>query len=386
MVIAQIKPPEPANLAGSVTAVPKINIAVQLHEVAKRFGDSIAVHGVSLSIQEGEFVTVLGPSGCGKSSLLKLMAGLAEADHGEIFIDGQPGTGAAPHLREIGIVSQDYALVPHMTVAGNIGHDLSRRGVSRAQIAQRVEQALALVKLQGYGGREPRELSCGQQQRVALARALVIRPRMLLLDEPFSALDKHLRLLLQVELKDIQRKLGVTTVLVTHHRSEALSMSDRLVVMCAGRVRQIGTPDAIYRHPEDPFVARFVGDVNVLPGRYLSRDERAALAIGDSVLRLPAERVHADVGARVDIYVRPENIRLGALGLDTLLSATVVTHVFQGDHIDVHLDVPALGETRVFVRQCGLDALARWPVGTAAGLRFDEEDVCAFPADVPPLF
>jgi putative spermidine/putrescine transport system ATP-binding protein len=380
MAIAQIKPLEPTTVAVNPTAAPKINIAVQLDNVLKRFGDSIALHEVSLKIQEGEFVTLLGPSGCGKTTLLNLMAGFAEADHGEIFIDGQLVTETPPYQREIGIVFQNYALFPHMTVARNIGYGLRMRGVAKTEIAERVEQALALVKLQGYGERKPRELSGGQQQRVALARALVIRPKVLLLDEPFSALDKNLRLSMQIE-----RKLGVTTVFVTHDQSEALSMSDRVVVMSAGHVRQIGTPDAIYRHPEDPFVASFVGDVNILPGRYLSRDELATLAMGDSVLRLPADRVHADIGARVEIYVRPENIRLGALGPDTLLSATVVTHVFQGDHVDIHLDVPALGQTRLFVRQSGLDALTRWPVGAAAGLSFDEEGVCAFAADVPSL-
>jgi putative spermidine/putrescine transport system ATP-binding protein len=384
MATAQIKSFTPAADPDISASRPGVNIAVQLDGVLKRFGDSIALHKVSLKIQEGEFVTLLGPSGCGKTTLLNLMAGFAEADNGEIFIDGQLVTETPPYQREIGIVFQNYALFPHMNVAKNVGYGLRMRGVPKAEIAQRVEQALALVKLQGYGERKPSELSGGQQQRVALARALVIRPKVLLLDEPFSALDKNLRLSMQIELKDIQRKLGVTTVFVTHDQSEALSMSDRVVVMSAGHVRQIGTPDAIYRRPEDPFVASFVGDVNILPGQYLSRDELATLKLGDSQLRLPAERVHAELGSRLDVYVRPENIRLGALGPQSLLSATVVTHVFQGDHVDIHLDVPALGQTRLFVRQSGLDALTRWPVGSVAGLTFDDEGVCAFTADVQP--
>lgn len=384
MATAQIKSFTPATAPDISASRPGVNIAVQLDGVLKRFGDSIALHKVSLKIQEGEFVTLLGPSGCGKTTLLNLMAGFAEADNGEIFIDGQLVTETPPYQREIGIVFQNYALFPHMNVAKNVGYGLRMRGVPKAEIAQRVEQALALVKLQGYGERKPSELSGGQQQRVALARALVIRPKVLLLDEPFSALDKNLRLSMQIELKDIQRKLGVTTVFVTHDQSEALSMSDRVVVMSAGHVRQIGTPDAIYRRPEDPFVASFVGDVNILPGQYLSRDELATLKLGDSQLRLPADRVHAEVGSRLDVYVRPENIRLGALGPQSLLSATVVTHVFQGDHVDIHLDVPALGQTRLFVRQSGLDALTRWPVGSVAGLTFDDEGVCAFTADVQP--
>ncbi|QGZ31274.1 polyamine ABC transporter ATP-binding protein [Stutzerimonas stutzeri] len=355
--------------------------AVQLDGVLKRFGHSIALQKVSLKIQEGEFVTLLGPSGCGKTTLLNLMAGFAEADNGEIFIDGQLVTETPAYQREIGIVFQNYALFPHMNVAKNVGYGLRMRGVPKAEIAERVEQALALVKLSGYGERKPRELSGGQQQRVALARALVIRPKVLLLDEPFSALDKNLRLSMQIELKEIQRKLGVTTVFVTHDQSEALSMSDRVVVMSAGHIRQIGSPDAIYRNPEDPFVAGFVGDANILPGRYLSRDESACLELGDARLRLPANRVHASVGSRLDVYVRPENIRLVALGNGQLLTGTVVNHVFQGDHVDIHLDVPALGQARLFVRQSGLDALTRWPVGAVAGLAFDDEGVCAFAAD-----
>ena len=377
MATAQIKPFTLATSAELAELAPR-NVAVQLDNVLKRFGDSTALHKVSLKIMEGEFVTLLGPSGCGKTTLLNLMAGFAEADNGEIFIDGQLVTETPPYQREIGIVFQNYALFPHMSVAKNVGYGLRMRRVPKAEIAERVEQALALVKLQGYGERKPSELSGGQQQRVALARALVIRPKVLLLDEPFSALDKNLRLSMQLELKDIQRKLGVTTVFVTHDQGEALSMSDRVVVMSAGHVRQIGSPDDIYRRPEDPFVASFVGDVNVLPGRYVSRDEMATVELGNSPLRLPAERVHAAVGARLDVYVRPENIRLGALGPNSLLSATVIAHVFQGDHVDIHLDVPALGQTRLFVRQSGLDALTRWPVGAAAGLTFDDEGVCAF--------
>lgn len=381
MTTAQTNAFTSSNTADAHPTARHRNAAVQLDGVLKRFGDSIALQKVSLKIQEGEFITLLGPSGCGKTTLLNLIAGFAEADTGEIFIDGQLVTDTPPYQREIGIVFQNYALFPHMTVAKNVGYGLRMRGVPKAEIEERVAQALALVKLEGYGARKPSELSGGQQQRVALARALVIRPKVLLLDEPFSALDKNLRISMQIELKEIQRKLGVTTVFVTHDQSEALSMSDRVVVMSAGHIRQIGDPDSIYRKPEDPFVASFVGDVNILPGRYLSRNELAAtLELSSSQLRLPSERVQAQVGDRIDIYVRPENIQLDTLGPQSLLSATVVTHVFQGDHVDIHLDVPALGDTRLFVRQSGLNALSRWPVGAVAGLSFDDEGVCAFTA------
>lgn len=358
----------------------KAHVAVQLDGVLKRFGDAIALHKISLTIDEGEFVTLLGPSGCGKTTLLNLMAGFAEADGGEIFIDGDLVTEIPPYQREIGIVFQNYALFPHMTVEKNVGYGLRMRGVPKAEIAERVEQALALVKLSGYGHRKPRELSGGQQQRVALARALVIRPKVLLLDEPFSALDKNLRLSMQVELKAIQRKLGVTTVFVTHDQGEALSMSDRVVVMSAGHVRQIGTPDEIYRRPQDPFVAGFVGDVNILPGRYAGRDGMAMLELGGNTLRLPTERVHATMGERLDVYVRPENLQLAPLGPHSLFSATVIAHVFQGDHVDVHLDVPALGSASLFARQSGLNSLTRWPIGSLVGVSVDDEGVCAFSA------
>lgn len=378
MVSAEVTPfPQPDVL--HPVAI-KANVAVQLDGVLKRFGDAIALHKISLTIEEGEFITLLGPSGCGKTTLLNLMAGFAEADGGEIFIDGDLVTEIPPYQREIGIVFQNYALFPHMTVEKNVGYGLRMRGVPKAEIAERVEQALALVKLAGYGQRKPRELSGGQQQRVALARALVIRPKVLLLDEPFSALDKNLRLSMQVELKAIQRKLGVTTVFVTHDQGEALSMSDRVVVMSAGHVRQIGTPDDIYRRPQDPFVAGFVGDVNILPGHYAGRDSTAVIELGGNKLRLPAERVNAHVGERLDVYMRPENLQLAPLSPHSLFSATVITHVFQGDHVDVHLDAPALGSAALFARQSGLDSLTRWPVGSVVGVSVDDEGVCAFSA------
>ncbi len=378
MVSAEVTPfPQPDVLHPVAN---KANVAVQLDGVLKRFGDAIALHKISLTIEEGEFITLLGPSGCGKTTLLNLMAGFAEADGGEIFIDGDLVTEIPPYQREIGIVFQNYALFPHMTVEKNVGYGLRMRGVPKVEIAERVEQALALVKLAGYGQRKPRELSGGQQQRVALARALVIRPKVLLLDEPFSALDKNLRLSMQVELKAIQRKLGVTTVFVTHDQGEALSMSDRVVVMSAGHVRQIGTPDDIYRRPQDPFVAGFVGDVNILPGHYAGRDSTAVIELGGNKLRLPAERVNAHVGERLDVYMRPENLQLAPLSPHSLFSATVITHVFQGDHVDVHLDAPALGSAALFARRSGLDSLTRWPVGSVVGVSVDDEGVCAFSA------
>lgn len=355
-------------------------IAVRLDGVMKRFGDSVALHRVSLKVFQGEFLTLLGPSGCGKTTLLNLIAGFAEADGGEIFIDDQLVTDTPPYQRNIGIVFQNYALFPHMNVADNVGYGLRMRRVPKAQREERVAQALRLVKLEAFGKRRPKELSGGQQQRVALARALVIRPKVLLLDEPFSALDKNLRLSMQQELKEIQRKLGVTTIFVTHDQGEALSMSDRVVVMSAGKVRQLAPPSDIYRHPSDPFVATFVGEVNVLPARYARRDEHSGvIEFGAGSLRLPLDSISAEVGDAVDLYVRPENIRLIALRGDVALTGTVVGHVFQGDHVDVFVNAPDSGlERPITVRVAGLGALENFPTGTGVGLELPGEDARAF--------
>src|SRR5882724_10414957 len=252
---------QPASMVG------RDNAAVHFDAVTKRFGDVVALNEVSLAIRRGEFMTLLGPSGCGKTTLLKLAAGFLGLDGGSIAIHGKCVNDVPTYKREIGMMFQNYALFPHMTVAANVAYGLKVRHVDKHEIGRRVGEALALVKLTGMEERKPRQLSGGQQQRVALARALVINPTVLLLDEPFSALDKNLRGSMQVELKQIQRELGVTTIFVTHDQGEALSMSDRIAVMSAGRIRQIAAPGDVYRRPADRFVASFVGDVNVLTGR-----------------------------------------------------------------------------------------------------------------------
>jgi len=262
-------PAEATLPAAAATPATRANgdIAVELDAVTKRFGKLTALDDVSLLVRRGELMTLLGPSGCGKTTLLNLVGGFLMPDSGEIAIDGQRMTDVPAYRREIGIMFQNYALFPHMNVAANVGYGLRMRRVAKAEIARRVADALALIKLAGLEDRRPRQLSGGQQQRVALARALVIRPKVLLLDEPFSALDRNLRASMQVELKEIQRKLGVTTIFVTHDQSEALSLSDRIAVIAEGRIRQLGPPDEIYRRPVDRFVASFVGDVNVLRAR-----------------------------------------------------------------------------------------------------------------------
>lgn len=368
--------------AETPTSVPitEPRIAVQLDGVLKQFGDATALHRVSLKIFQGEFLTLLGPSGCGKTTLLNLMAGFLEADNGEIFIDGELVTETPPYQREIGIVFQSYALFPHMNVSENVGYGLRMRRTPKAEIKQRVDQALKMVKLEGFEERRPKELSGGQQQRVALARALVIRPKVLLLDEPFSALDKNLRLNMQQEIKEIQRKLGVTTVFVTHDQDEALAMSDRVVVMSAGHVRQVAPPHEIYRHPIDPFVASFVGDANIFPAHYTGHDNGSGtIEFGSTKLLLPIANIHGQVGDSVDLYARPENLRLAPLHEEADLSGTVIGHVFQGDHVDVSVHVPETGVDRpVTIRSPGLDALDSWPTGTGVGINFICRDTTAF--------
>src|SRR3954447_12789864 len=265
---------------------------LRLEGVSKRFGDVTALNAVSLDVARGEILTLLGPSGGGKTTMLNLLAGFIEPDTGTIEIDHRIVNNVPPYRRDIGILFQNYALFPHMNVAANVGYGLKLRRLSRSQIRRRLDEVLALVHLTGYEQRKPRQLSGGQQQRVALARALAIAPKVLLLDEPFSALDKNLRASMQLELREIQRQLAVTTIFVTHDQSEALSLSDRVAVMSDGEIHQVGSPEEIYVKPRDRFVASFVGDVNILLGRLEALDsDRAVLSWGSGRMSVPRSAV-----------------------------------------------------------------------------------------------
>jgi putative spermidine/putrescine transport system ATP-binding protein len=355
-------------------------VAVELDSVVKRFDRITALDDVSLQVRRGELITLLGPSGCGKTTLLNLIAGFLMPDSGEIAIDGRRVTGVPTYRREIGIMFQSYALFPHMSVAANVGYGLRMRRLAKPEITRRVADALALIKLDGLEDRKPRQLSGGQQQRVALARALVIRPKVLLLDEPFSALDRNLRASMQVELKEVQRKLGVTTIFVTHDQSEALSLSDRIAVIAQGRIRQLGAPDEIYRRPVDRFVASFVGDVNVLRARLERIDgATAVVALGPLRLTVPTRTLQDPAsGAMVDLFMRPEDMHPAAPGAAAAASGIVAAQIYQGGHVDLYVDVPEAVSGRVLLRLPGHAGMSLFPPGTRIGITLDADKAIVF--------
>src|SRR5262245_5602992 len=357
-------------------------VAVELASVTKRFGKITVLDDVSLTVRRGELLTLLGPSGCGKTTLLHLIAGFLMPDSGEIAIDGRRVTDVVAYRREIGIMFQNYALFPHMTVAGNVGYGLRMRRIAKPEMTRRMADALALVKLAGLEDRKPRQLSGGQQQRVALPGALVIRPKVLLLDEPFSALDRNLRASMQVELKEIQRKLGVTTIFVTHDQSEALSLSDRIAVISEGRIRQLDTPHEVYRHPIDRFVASFIGDANVLRGR-LERIEggSATVALGAARATVPTRTLGGcAIGSPVDLFVRPEDLRVAESEAAAAVHGTVAAQIYQGGHIDLYVDVPEASSERVLLRVPSQEAASSRPPGTRIGIALAADVAIAFPA------
>jgi len=322
---------------------------VELRGLVKRYGTTVALDGISLGIQPGEFFTLLGPSGCGKTTSLRSVAGFVVPDGGDVLIDGARVNDMPPHKRRVGMVFQHYALFPHRTVTQNVAFGLRMQGTGKAEIATRVADALALVQLPGYGARYPRQLSGGEQQRVALARALVTRPAVLLLDEPLGALDKKLRDHMKIELKRLQREVGITTIYVTHDQEEALTMSDRIAVMHRGRVEQVATPRELYQAPATAFVASFIGNINLLPGRSVSYG-----VVELNGLKVAATGAAA-VGATVRVALRPERVRLDpAETVDTVLAATVAHVVYQGETVrylltadaGVELQAVELGEVR----------------------------------------
>jgi putrescine transport system ATP-binding protein len=283
---------------------------VRFEAVSKRFSGFTAVDRLSLDIIEGEFFALLGPSGCGKTTLLRLLAGFETPDEGRILLDGEDISGVPPYRRPVNMMFQSYALFPHLNVEQNISFGLRQEPLPKSEIAARLREALALTRLEGLQQRKPHQLSGGQRQRVALARCLVKRPRVLLLDEPLAALDRRLREDTRFELADLQSKLGLTFVIVTHDQEEAMSLADRIGVMDKGRLAQVATPPEIYEQPNSRWVAQFVGDVNLIEGKVVSLDAGGALIEGAAGPLRVRQAGHARPGDTVTVALRPEKLRL----------------------------------------------------------------------------
>ncbi|HSD31125.1 MAG TPA: ABC transporter ATP-binding protein [Gemmatimonadales bacterium] len=319
---------------GSAPSVPAPTAedVVALEHVSKRFDDSLAVRDASFTVRRGEFFAVLGPSGCGKTTTLRMIAGFEEPTQGRILLEGRDVSRIPPYRRSVNTVFQQYALFPHMSVADNVAFGPRSRNLANAEVTRRVRDVLAVVRLEDLAHRKPAQLSGGQQQRVALARALVNHPSALLLDKPLGALDLQLRQAMQIELKRIQREVGITFVHVTHDQEEALGLSDRIAVMNAGRIEQIGSPLEIYHSPATVFVAGFIGGANLLPVTVVEvSGGRASVELDSGEhLELPAGDWGARAGGRAVVMIRPERLRLGAAASRGALTAVVQSVAFQG--------------------------------------------------------
>ncbi|TKH06680.1 ABC transporter ATP-binding protein [Peribacillus simplex] len=292
---------------------------VEIKGAFKQFGANVVLNGIDLEVRQGELLTLLGPSGCGKSTTLNLIAGFLDADRGEVHIKGNNVTKVPPYKRDLGMVFQTYSLFPHMTVYENLSFGLKLRKVGKAEQKKKISKALELVKMSGLENRYPRELSGGQRQRVAISRALVVEPELLLLDEPLSNLDAKLRHELRAEIKRLQKEIGVTTIFVTHDQEEALSMSDRVVVMNAGKIEQISTPTEIYNHPKTEFVFQFIGKSNCFEGNVSAVDKRkVSVKIGPDITHVDANNIMGNdnnlkTGDEVKLYIRPEKLQIVSL-------------------------------------------------------------------------
>ena len=358
---------------------------VRLQRISKSYGDQRVVRDVSLSIRAGEFFTFLGPSGCGKTTLLRMIAGFVEPDEGSLYLDDQRVNQVPPWRREVGMVFQNYALWPHMTVFENVAFGLRERRVSRAEVKTRVANALAQVDLKGTEDRRPSQLSGGQQQRVALARTLIIQPRVLLLDEPLSNLDAKLRVEMRLELLKLQREIGLTTIYVTHDQEEALAMSNRIAVIHRGQVIQEGVPREIYEQPANDFIAGFVGQSNLIDGEIFDvTGERIVIELAD---RSKVKLCHAEafdpaqVGGRVLLSLRPEAIELrekdfrsdGAIRIE----GKILASAYQGAAIEY--EIAALGQA-LKARVTNPKGKQQFQRGDDIALTFVEEDIMIVPA------
>jgi len=345
---------------------------LSIQHVKKSFGDLTVVQDFNLDVGTGEFISFLGPSGCGKTTVLRMVAGFEEPTAGKIVIGGKDVTRLKPNQRNIGMVFQAYALFPNLTVAQNIGFGLKVAGIGKAESDKRVAEMLELIKLPSFGDRYPYQLSGGQQQRVALARAIAPKPKLLLLDEPLSALDAKVRVSLRDEIRAIQKELGITTVFVTHDQEEALSISDRIVVMYGGKAEQVGTPFEIYNRPATKFVANFVGTLNVLEGT-VTDPSTGAVQVGANSVILKDKLNGSKAGDTLSLALRPEAISLGRQpGRDATLGGEISEVSFLGSVIRVRVGV---GKDRVSLDTFNSPASPPPTVGDKAEISFSPEDV-----------
>ena len=318
------------------------DIHVRFSDVQKSYdGETLVVKNLNLDIARGEFLTMLGPSGSGKTTCLMMLAGFETATHGDILLDGKPINNVPPHKRGVGMVFQNYALFPHMTVAENLAFPLQVRKMGKAEIEQKVQRALDMVELPQMGTRRPAQLSGGQQQRVAVARALVFEPDLVLMDEPLGALDKQLREQMQYEIKHIHENLGVTVVYVTHDQTEALTMSDRIAVFNDGVIQQLSTPDVLYEQPENSFVAQFIGENNKLPGKVKSVTDGACAVELENGREVNALAINSGAaGSETTLSIRPERVDIDPPEpLPNMLDGTIAELIYLGDHVRTRLEV-----------------------------------------------
>ncbi len=352
--------------------------ALRISGLSKSFGAFTALRDIELAIEKGEFVCFLGPSGCGKTTLLRAIAGLDSQDYGTIEQNGRDISSLPVHRRDFGIVFQSYALFPNLSVARNVGYGLRGSGLSRKQRKMRVAELLAMVGLDGQAAKYPAQLSGGQQQRVALARALAPSPGLLLLDEPLSALDAQVRLHLRDQLRQLQRDLGVTTIMVTHDQDEALAIADRIVVMRQGRIEQIGTPEEVFTHPATPFVAGFLGDMNFIPGT-VAADSR--ILVGEGEFQVP-DLSGFDLGDEVNLCIRPADILVGEFPEDmpNRLNAKVEAISFRGNFHRLLVSCPQIGQTlEIELRHQGRNML-RIVEGASLKIALPPKEVVVFAA------
>ena len=337
------------------------NIIIRLQDISKKFEDDVILDSINLSIQDKEFMTFLGPSGCGKTTTLRIIAGFLEADSGQVLFEGKDINSLPPHKRQVNTIFQRYALFPHLNVYDNIAFGLRIKKMKEKDIAKKVGEMLELVNLKGFQKRNISSLSGGQQQRVAIARALAVEPRVLLLDEPLGALDLKLRKDMQVELKNIQKRMGITFIYVTHDQQEALSMSDTVVVMNGGRIQQIGTPIDIYNEPKNAFVADFIGESNILDGVML--DDFKAKFSGAIFQCLDKG---FKVNESVDIVVRPEDVDVVPYGEGTI-SGVITSNTFKGVHFEMIVDIDNF--------KWMIQTTDYYPVGTKIGIQIEPDAI-----------